>query len=1246
MKRMACLIILVVLMAGSVFGQAGAPNPADTTLRLWLKADDLGATHNPGDAVNSWVDASSYGTIFGPDPAWSEAPHYAEVVINPPTVSAVVRFEAAGDSQVPGTRDRLWQKNNLAPSFDPLNMGVNQAMTVVVVYSNSAADGAVGPYNPLVTKRGTNSCVWMFGDVNNGSTAQLYYVTYSDPLVYYAGTPYVVTNRWNVSAMTISGSNIINFYQDGDENAVVELVLTSGSPQAIIGRNASTPEPAGIACHSQACCGRGETFAGDIAEIIVYSRELGSSEWSALAGYLSEKYFVGEVEQDPENPVNPRDVDYRPAFCGDQGTVVDLGDLTADCYVNLADFAPFATQWQTDSGETRSDWSYAGDFSVGSGNPNLPWSYGYYDGSGNFTLYNQLGTPPSPLINWTYNGNPDVRGNANKNTDQNNAYVRTDWGPGMGWRPGQCCIMTPITELTFRPAGRFTAPVAGSYNVAITFENRVATTGEPTGVFVRVNGSEVFNPTVTGYESGPENYASYSNTVALSAGQTITFGVYALTGQGLSYDGGVHQVGVEALISGPPVPLPCGGAGTEYTQADLNLDCQVDIRDFALFSETWLRCTDPVLPACGSFEEVADRRAADEARLWIESKFTGEDITPPISFLYGGLSSANLLPAWNFQRTQQELDANRTKWVLTWTDPTSGLAVKCRAIEFYDYPAVKWVVYFQNTGVADTAILSDVQAADYWLNSRMTGDFVLLHARGSRAEAIDFEPLETQLGPGASIALAPYAGRSSDTTLPFFTISNPDNTGAIIAVGWSGQWAASFTRDSGQNVKVRAGMELTHLKLHPGETIRTPAMMQLFWAGNRIHGQNQFRRLLLDHWSPRPAGPLVDPPVAASVHATYCFECTSQANMVPFVNTTADHGFPVDYIWIDAGWYNLNGTTSWVNVGTWEADPVRYPNGMKPVADAAHNRGYKFLLWFEPERVTNGSWLMNNHPDWVFLQGNDWPLLNLGNPDALAWAKNHFSTMINQIGVDCYRHDFNVFPLSAWRTGEAADRQGMNEIRHIMGLYEYFDYLQAQHPNLVIDNCASGGRRIDFEMLRRALTLTRTDYLWYTESAQAMQYALSLWVPLTGLGSVSYSPYDFRSGAGSHFVTAFNHNDAGMWAPAIARVNELNAIRHLYRGDFYPLTGYTQGDNVWIAWQYDSPEIGEGLVEAFRRANSVTTSSMIFKLSGLDPSATYTIDDLDTPGTITRSGSELMNTGLLVNIPSEPGSALITYVKN
>jgi alpha-galactosidase len=278
------------------------------------------------------------------------------------------------------------------------------------------------------------------------------------------------------------------------------------------------------------------------------------------------------------------------------------------------------------------------------------------------------------------------------------------------------------------------------------------------------------------------------------------------------------------------------------------------------------------------------------------------------------------------------------------------------------------------------------------------------------------------------------------------------------------------------------------------------------------------------------------------------------------------------------------------------------------------------------------------------LLGNDAPLLHLGNPAALAWVKNHFSTMIEDIGIDCYRQDFNLSPLSSWRNNDAADRQGMNEITHIMGLYEYWDYLLSQHPNLLIDNCASGGRRIDIETLKRSYVLWRSDTWWFPDPEQCINYGLSFWLPFTGRGSLFAVPYDFRSGMGYHLTAAVNFNDPGSFALWKAALDELDSIRYLFRGDYYPLTGYTQDTNVWIAWQYNCPDIGEGLVQAFRRVDN-TESNRTFKLKNLDSSARYNVMNLDIATTVNVTGESLMTTGLEIWLPSR-GSAMITYKKN
>src|SRR5205823_8017603 len=125
-------------------------------------------------------------------------------------------------------------------------------------------------------------------------------------------------------------------------------------------------------------------------------------------------------------------------------------------------------------------------------------------------------------------------------------------------------------------------------------------------------------------------------------------------------------------------------------------------------------------------------------------------------------------------------------------------------------------------------------------------------------------------------------------------------------------------------------------------------------------------------------------------------------------------------------------------------------------------------------------------------------LLNLGIPAARQYVTDMISRLIEEDGVTCYRQDFNTDPAPFWKAADAPDRVGMTEIRHIEGLYAYWDELVARHPGLWIDNCASGGRRIDLETISRSIPLWRSDLQaspdFFSQTAMQNQtHGLGLW---------------------------------------------------------------------------------------------------------------------------------------------------------
>ncbi len=613
---------------------------------------------------------------------------------------------------------------------------------------------------------------------------------------------------------------------------------------------------------------------------------------------------------------------------------------------------------------------------------------------------------------------------------------------------------------------------------------------------------------------------------------------------------------------------------------------------------------------------------------------------PPFSFVYDGQPSAQLLKEWDVKRHSGRLDDQRTSHTLTYTDPKTGLVVRCQAVEYHDFPTLEWTVYFQNTGTKDTPVLSGIQAIDTWFYRSKNGEFLLHHNTGSPCTPQDYQPFETPLPASSTQRITTAGGRSTNSNLPYFNIQWPDQ-GVIVVIGWPGQWAAEFNHDEGTGLHVRGGQELTHFLLHPGEEVRAPLVVVQFWKGDYIDSQNLWRRWMLAYNTPHPGGKPMPPGYMICTSDFYPGMKSTAADEIQNAIVYVKARVKLDYWWIDAGWYPCGD--GWWNVGTWQPDPQRYPKGLKEVSDYVHSNGIKLVVWFEPERVTAGSWLAENHPEWV-LGGKNGGLLNLGNPEALAWLIEHVDTIITKEGIDLYRQDFNMDPLGYWRVNDAPDRQGITEIRHIEGYLAYWDELQRRHPDMPIDSCASGGRRNDIETLRRAVPLLRSDYRFEPVGTQGHNYGMSLWMPYNGTGVMDNSDYVVRS----HWCPWLSigreqpRREGLEWTDYFRKVAQWRKISGYMLGDYYPLTAYNLDNTLWLGWQFDRPEQGEGMVQAFRRAESMYESGRM-PLRGLEPEAPYTVTNLDTGKSEQIGGLQLMQEGLLIVAPLRPSAAVYLY---
>ena len=614
----------------------------------------------------------------------------------------------------------------------------------------------------------------------------------------------------------------------------------------------------------------------------------------------------------------------------------------------------------------------------------------------------------------------------------------------------------------------------------------------------------------------------------------------------------------------------------------------------------------------------------------------------PFSFLYDEKPSDDFLDA-----CRREEDATAT----TWTDAKTGLRIRWELTRYSDFPAAEWLLRLENTGKADTPILADIQALDLVLQAP---PYRLHKTNGAPSNPTDFEVSTVAIHEKHAEVLGGGGGRSSNADFPFFKIETARGS-LIVAVGWSGQWQARVESSDGKSLRLRAGLEKSHFRLHPGEHVVLPRMLVLAWEGDALDANAQFRQLLYKHYVKTRDGKKPLP----TLFCNTCFTrgggwlngCTAE-NQISLIKAFAPLG--LEALLTDAGWFE----GGWpAGAGNWTPRKDAYPQGMAPVAAAAKANGMVYGLWFEPERVVAGTDLHKAHPDWLLAAGDGPQGTYLAN-FALREVQDYFFGIVKGFmdlpGFRFYRQDFNMDPLAYWRHSDTStslsagppDRQGIAEMKYIEGLYAYWDRIAAAWPDALMEECASGGRRIDLETLRRMHIHQKTDYWFDNEVDQTSLWGLSQYLPNNTVVAhlCRLDDYSFHSTLASSLCLGWIADAPDFDRERAKKLcDRYRAVRHLLIGAWYPLTAQSLDKTHWLAMQFHRPDLDEGLILAFRRPESPYPTVEV-ALRGLDPKATYELCS-DATGKATRAkGSELMS-NFPVTIAERHRSDLIVYQK-
>ena len=355
------------------------------------------------------------------------------------------------------------------------------------------------------------------------------------------------------------------------------------------------------------------------------------------------------------------------------------------------------------------------------------------------------------------------------------------------------------------------------------------------------------------------------------------------------------------------------------------------------------------------------------------------------------------------------------------------------------------------------------------------------------------------------------------------------------------------------------------------------------------------------------------------------------------------HVTPVQHYDFNGAFADSAGQRDGQHIGTGGPVYVKGRSGTAGDQSLRFNNDYGVKIPNQvPNDFTLSCWVRMDAPQPPPYGRGDFRLVNFGDPEAARGMTNYVDEQIREQGVDLYRHD-GIPPLQYWRANDAPDREGISEIKHIQGLLGYWDELRRRHPMLRIDICSGGGSRNELEALRRAVPLWRSDYAYETTGMQTLTYGMSFWIPYFGTGMNTSDAYTCRSQMAPANTLIWDVRNPELdYAACRKRLAERRQVIPCYEGDFYPLTAHRTENDVWMAWQFDRPESGGGVVQAFRRPNSSVTS-MQLRLRGLEPRARYRIQDVDRPESSEMTGAALAGEGLLITLKQRRSAALITY---
>ncbi|MBP5184596.1 MAG: alpha-galactosidase, partial [Lachnospiraceae bacterium] len=603
-------------------------------------------------------------------------------------------------------------------------------------------------------------------------------------------------------------------------------------------------------------------------------------------------------------------------------------------------------------------------------------------------------------------------------------------------------------------------------------------------------------------------------------------------------------------------------------------------------------------------------------------------------------------------------EENVTTLELLCEDAPTGLEITLNYSVFEDTDVIVRSTMIRNAGKESLYLTKALSAAMDFDNDDY--DVLTLYGDWSKEAQISRCPLTYGIHGVESVN-----GKSGVTYQPFIALlqHNADyDKGEVFGMHfiYSGNFLANVTMTHYEKVRMVMGISPYNFNwlLEPGEEFQTPEAVLVhseeglggmsrslhdFYREHLIRSKyvHKKRPILINNWE-----------------ATY-FDFNTE-KLVSIAEEAAKSG--IEMLVMDDGWFGLRNDDSG-GLGDWFVNEDKLPGGLKPLVDRVNALGLKFGIWFEPEMICPVSKLYEQHPDWAIALPDRVPacsrsqyVLDLTREDVADAVYKMVYDVLKSANIEYVKWDMNRQLCDIGSAKLAPERMGEFHHRYMLAVYRMQERLLSDFPDLLLENCSSGGARFDPGMLYYS------PQIWGSDDTDAIerlsiQQGLGLLYPLSSIGAhVSdcpnhgtgrTTPFETRgivamSGTFGYEldVTRIPESDRAQIAGQVKRYHEVN---HIVRdGDYYRLAQYSE-NNRWDAYMSVTKDKTEALVTYVRVINRMCEKPVRVRLKGLDPEKTYTVEGEER----TYTGEELLYGGLVFDTPYAMGDfkAKMVHIK-